>query len=434
MNLEELKFKRAVIFGLGKSGIAAAKRLASIGSQVCATEARSEILPEIKNQLISLGVEIELGGHTLSAIESADIIIVSPGIHLDLPVLLEAKKRGIPIISEIELAYRFLTKPIIAVTGTNGKTTTTTLIGEMLKAGGKKAVVAGNIGFPLIEVDDSSLDYVVAEISSYQLEATLYFKPWISLILNIQPDHLERHHTMEEYISQKSRIFINQTGDDYIVYNAEDHYVAEMVKGAKGKLIGFSINHPEIITLSPHKIKIPGRHNLENALAAAQAAYLCGIKAEVVAGVLRAFPGVPHRIEYVSTFKGIEFRNDSKGTNPDSTMVAIDTFKDRGIVLILGGRDKGVSLIPLCDKIKAHVKTVVLLGEAASRFDQALRASGFNHIINAEKSLKAAVDAAVNAASNGDIVLLSPACASFDMFNNYEERGEKFKELCLDLK
>ncbi|MFH1541508.1 MAG: UDP-N-acetylmuramoyl-L-alanine--D-glutamate ligase, partial [bacterium] len=320
------------------------------------------------------------------------------------------------------------TKPIVAVTGTNGKTTTTTLIGEMLKAGGKKVAVAGNIGNPLVEVDDTNLDYVVAEISSYQLEASKDFKPWVSVILNIQPDHLARHGSMEEYIKTKAKIFGNQTGDDYLVYNQDDSQVVSMVKPAKAKMIGFTKEQAGIITLNPEEIKIPGRHNLENSLAAAQAAYLCGIDKAIVAEVLKTFPGVEHRIEYVATKNGVEFRNDSKATNPDSTMVALDTYKGRGTILILGGSDKGTDLADLSNKVKQTVKEVVLIGEAADRFEQALRLVNFNSIHRAT-SLPEAVKKSYSLAGKDELVLLSPACASFDMFNNYEERGRVFKEV-----
>lgn len=402
---------RVTVFGLGKSGLAAARKLTSLGAKVRTTD--------IKN-----------GEHTLADIENADLIVVSPGVHLDIPVLAEAKKRGIKIISEIELAYQFLKKPIIAVTGTNGKTTTATLIGEMLKAGGKKAAAAGNIGNPLVEVDDSGLDYIVAEISSYQLEAIDKFKPRISVILNIQSDHLERHHSMEEYIKQKAKIFMNQTGDDCVIYNQDDPQVRRMVQGARCQVIGFSKGRAgEIITIKPEEIKIPGRHNLENSLAAASAANLCGISKEVIGDVLRTFSGVEHRIEFVLNIDGIDFYNDSKGTNPDSTMVAIDTFPNRGIILILGGRDKGTDLSLLAEKIKKNVKAVVLIGEAADRFDKALRSAGYQTIHPAGFSMKDAVKKAFSLASKGDIVLLSPACASFDMFSNFEERGKVFKEI-----
>lgn len=428
----DFKNKNVTIFGLGRSGFASAKKLALSGAKVFATEAAASIDAGKAALLKDLGVQLELGGHTEAALKNAELIVVSPGIHLDIPLLEEAKARKIPIISEIELAYYFITKPIIAITGTNGKTTTTTLIGEMLKAGGKKVAVAGNLGFPLVEVDDASLDYVAAEISSYQLEAMDKFKPYISVILNIQPDHFERHHTMEEYIRQKARIFINQTGDDYVVFNQDDSYVSKMVEKAKARLIGFSKDHPEIITLPPEQIKIPGKHNLENALAAAQTAYLCGVDKNTVAKVLKEFPGVEHRIEYVTTLKGVEFYNDSKATNPDSTLAAIETFAGRGIILILGGREKGVALHDLAEKTKRYVKEVVLIGEAADKFESALSEVGHNAIHRAG-SMEAAVRKSFSLAKNKDVVLFSPACASFDMFNDFEERGRSFKEACLKL-
>lgn len=429
--IKSFKEKKITVFGLAKSGIAAAKKLALLGAKVKVSEVKPEsaVDPKVVCELKALGVNVELGGHSKDAL-TAELIVVSPGIHLDIPILEQVKQKGIPIISEIELAYSLLSKPIIAVTGTNGKTTTTTLIGELLKAGGKKVVVAGNIGAPLVEVDDSNLDYIVAEISSYQLETIDSFKPWISIILNIQPDHLERHGSMEEYINQKSRIFMNQVGDDYLVFNQDDSKVLKMVKKAKAKLIGFSTKHPEIITIAPNEIKIPGRHNLENSLAAASAAYLCGVKKETVAKVLKTFPGVEHRIEFVALINGVEFYNDSKATNPDSTLVALETFKGKGLILILGGKDKGTDLSLLCQKVKENVKDVVLLGEATDRLKKALEKSGYNNI-HLATSMEEVVDQSLSLANKGDIVLLSPACASFDMFANFEERGRVFKKLCV---
>lgn len=429
-----MKGKNITIFGMAKSGIAAARRLASLGARVTITESRSakELDQNLIHELEGIGVNFELGGHTDRSILNAEMIVVSPGVHLDMPILEKAAGKGIPIISEIELAYQLLSKPIIAITGTNGKTTTTTLIGEMLKAGGKKAAVGGNIGAPLAAIDDRELDYNVAEVSSYQLETIKTFKPWISLILNIQPDHLERHHSMENYTAQKARIFMNQTGDDYLVYNLDDPRVVEMVKPAKAKKIGFSKEQAGIITLPPAEIKIPGKHNLENALAAAQTAYLCGVSKETVAEVLKTFPGVEHRIEFVRSVNGVSFYNDSKATNPDSTMVALDTFKGKGLVLILGGRDKGVSLEEMCKKIKDGVKEVLLIGEAAERFREALVKTGYNNIHPAG-SMDEAVKKSFQLSKKGDHVLLSPACASFDMFSDYEDRGRKFKQIVQQL-
>lgn len=417
---------RITIFGLGKSGLAAGKKLAALGAKVFGSDSNSKLA------LSPVNFPIELGEHSERTLD-ADLIIVSPGVHLDLPVLKEARKRGMPIISEIELASYFLSKPIIAVTGTNGKTTTTTLIGEMLMAGGKKVAVAGNIGEPLVAVDDQDLDFIVAEISSYQLETIDKFHPFISLILNLQPDHLERHQTMKEYARQKAKIFLNQTANEYLIYNLDDQAVVDIARQAKAEKVGFTKKRAEILGLSPAEIKIPGRHNLENALAAAQAAYLCGISRETVAQVLRIFPGVEHRIEYVTTINGVTYYNDSKGTNPDSTIVAIETFPQKGIILIMGGRDKGVDLKPLAEKIKAKVKAVILIGEAAPRFEGSLRSSGFTEIYQAGFSLAKAVGLAKSIAKPSEMVLLSPACASFDMFANYEERGKVFKDLCQKL-
>jgi UDP-N-acetylmuramoylalanine--D-glutamate ligase len=443
--MQNFKNKNVTVFGLAKSGIASAKKLVSLKAKVTVTEAKpaSDLDPSLLEKLQSDGIKLELGGHSSQSVESADLIVVSPGVHIDIPVLGEAKQKGIPIISEIELAYRLLKKtilrpcsgsvpsevevPIIAVTGTNGKTTTTTLIGEILKAGGKKVAVAGNIGSPLVEVDDEHLDYIVAEISSYQLETIVEFRPWISVLLNIQPDHLERHKTMEEYINQKARIFMNQTGDDYVIFNMDDSEITKMAKRTQAKLVGFTKSQAEITTLLRSEIKIPGRHNLENALAAAQAAYLCGVDKKTVAEVLRAFPGVEHRIEFVSKMGDIEFYNDSKATNPDSTLVALETFYGRGVILILGGRDKGVSLEALCQKVKEGVKAVVLIGEASERFKKALEDAGYTNLHQAG-SIEEAVEKSYRLGSPKDIVLLSPACASFDMFANFEERGRVFKE------
>jgi UDP-N-acetylmuramoylalanine--D-glutamate ligase len=429
----EFKNKRVTIFGAGKSGMASARKLVSLGALVTITEVKKELEPKILQELTNLRVRLELGGHTASSFEKAELIVLSPGVHLDLPLLEEARKKGIPIISEIELAYQFLSKPIIAVTGTNGKTTTTTLIGEMLKAGGKKIAVAGNIGNPLVEVNDSELDFVVVEVSSYQLEAINCFRPWISVILNLQPDHLERHHSLEEYLRQKARIFQNQKEDDYLVYNLEDAWVAKMVQPAQAKLVGFSWKRIDSLPLRPEEIKIPGRHNLENSLAAATVADLCGISQAKVAEVLRNFPGVEHRIEYVRTVKGVEFYNDSKATNPDSTMVALDAFPGREIVLILGGRDKGVELAGMMQKVKEKVKAVVLIGEAAAKFAEALRAVGYENFHHAGFSMEEAVKKAFALALPGGLVLLSPACASFDMYCNFEERGKDFKRICQKL-
>ncbi|MBN2057458.1 MAG: UDP-N-acetylmuramoyl-L-alanine--D-glutamate ligase [Candidatus Saganbacteria bacterium] len=424
-----IKEQRIAVLGLAKSGLAAAERLKGLGKQVFLSETkpRSQISPASLKALAELGLEAEFGGHSQKVL-LADLIVISPGIPLDIPIVRQAAAKGIPVISEIELAYRLLTKPIIAITGTNGKTTTTTLIGELLKAAGKKVAVAGNIGEPLVLVDDTALDYIIAEISSYQLETIVDFRPWISVILNIQPDHLVRHGDMSGYIKAKARIFINQTGDDYLVFNEDDPAVKKMAKTASCRLKGFSKDCFKIITLDPKEIKIPGRHNLENSLAAATVADICGVDKQVVAEVLKNFPGVEHRIEMVAEGNGVTYYNDSKATNPDSTLVALETFAGRGIVLILGGKDKGTELATLSKKIKEFVKFVVLIGEATDRFAAALKQAGYS-AVSRVNDLEAAVRTAGAKAVKGDIVLLSPACASFDMFANFEERGRVFKQI-----
>ena len=334
--------KNVTIFGLGRSGAAAARRLVPLGAKITITESLPEdkLDQELIREMKHLGIKLEMGGHTEAAIEKTDLVVMSPGVHLDLPVILEAGKKGIPVISEIELAFRFLCKPIIAVTGTNGKTTVCTLIGEFLKAAGKSAAVAGNIGRPLVSVDDTDLDFVVAEISSYQLETIVTFRPWISLLLNLTEDHLERHKSMNAYAAAKARVFMNQKRNDYLIYNADDKLVNALASNSEAVNIPFS---KKTAFLDPAGMLIPGEHNLENSLAAAHAARLCGVPLETVRQVLATFPGVEHRIEFVTEKNGVKFYNDSKGTNPDSTVVALKSLSTgkRNIILIAGGRDKG---------------------------------------------------------------------------------------------
>ncbi|MFA4858481.1 MAG: UDP-N-acetylmuramoyl-L-alanine--D-glutamate ligase [Candidatus Margulisiibacteriota bacterium] len=449
-----LKGKRVTVVGLGQSGLACARRLKELGAKVFITEAlpQEQISRETLRTIDELSVPCEFGGHTLSAIDQSFLVVVSPGVHLDLGIFEEAKKRKIPVISEIELAYRILKKPIIAVTGTNGKTTTTTLIAEILNAAGKRTIAAGNIGFPLIAVDDVKLDYVVAEVSSYQLEGIKDFRPHISVMLNITEDHIERHGSLDEYSRIKARVFENQRKIDYLVYNADSRKVLEIIKEAAAQRVPFSrkrkhhsgfymVGNQIIYNLCDRDLKLcsrkdiflKGDHNLENCLAAVAVAKLCGVSEEVIKQVLQNFKGVEHRIEYVASFKGVDFYNDSKGTNPDSTMVALKALssnrykgKPKHIVLIAGGRDKGGDLRRLCRQIKKVAKKVVLIGEAKERFSAALLSQTYADVLLAD-NMENAVSQAYRLASAKDVVLLSPACASFDMFANYEERGRVFK-------
>lgn len=429
--------KEVTVFGIGKSGIAIAQKLLPLGAHIFITDSspKEKIKSELIKDLESLGAQIETGGHTSKCIEKANLVVLSPGVNPDIPILHEARQKGIPIISEVELAARFFTKPIIAVTGTNGKTTTTTLIGEFLKAAGKKTAVAGNIGTPLVSVDDSQLDFIVAEISSYQLETVVSFRPWISIFLNLTEDHITRHKTMENYGDIKSRVFTNQKKTDYLIYNADDPLVSNLVKKSEARLIPISQAHAqEIIPLPLNEIKIKGAHNIENAMAAVSAAKLAGVPNAVIAQVLKTFAGVEHRIEYVVEKNGVRFYNDSKATNTDSTIIALKALGSdkKNIVLLLGGRDKMGDLSGMCELIKKTAKAVVLIGEAADRFEKALKKSGFNNIIRAS-DFKTAVTSAYRSAQANDIVLLSPACASFDMFASFEDRGEQFKALVKQL-
>ncbi len=434
------------VFGAGSSGLAALKKLRH--DRLFLTESRDRIDERTLKLLKKLRVPFELGGHTRKAVDSADLIIVSPSVALDIPVLKEAGRKGIPIISEIEMAYRHLKVPVIAVTGTNGKTTTTTLIARMLNKAGIRAKAAGNIGYPLIAVDDSELDCVVAEVSSYQLEAIDRFRPKVSVILNISEDHLARHRTMKEYSKLKAEVFRNQGTNDRLVYNYDDKRVREIARTAKCKKVPFSrrkvikqgayvkngsIYFRKVRIMDINDVCIKGEHNLENSLASVAASMLFGAGRKPVENVLKHFKGVEHRIEFVRDVDGVAYFNDSKGTNPSSTVVAIRALeKVYGIVLILGGRDKMTDLSDMCREIKAHVREVVLLGEAKARFKRDLRNCGYSNLHEAG-SFRDAVMMSRKLARRGEAVLLSPACASFDMFRNYEERGKVFKKIVSSL-
>jgi UDP-N-acetylmuramoylalanine--D-glutamate ligase len=437
---------KIAVFGAGKSGLAVAKKLGK--NSVFLTEEKKRLDGNILSELKRSGIKFELGGHTEKALRGTDLIVVSPGISLDIPSLRTAKKRNIPIIGEVELAYSFIKKPIIAVTGTNGKTTTTALIGRILRDYGCRVAVAGNIGHPLISVNDKRLDCVVAEISSYQLETAKNFKPWISIILNITEDHLTRHKTMKAYADAKAKIFGRQGRGDFLIYNRDDKRVAGIAGKAKCKKIAFSqdrrikdgafvdkgtIFYGTKPVCRVGEIRIKGRHNAENCLAAVAAAMICKVPPSSIKKTLMEFRGVEHRIEFVKRSAGVSFYNDSKGTNPDSTIVAIKAlYPAHKLILILGGRDKMTDLGPLGREIKRHVKDVVLVGEAKDRFRRALKKTGYKNIYDA-KTFNEAVKRSYKLAAAGDAVLLSPACASFDMFRNFEERGKVFKTIVAKL-
>lgn len=446
--------KKICIIGFGKSGVAVAKKMLEQGAIVKVSESnQKDAVLKQKIDLDISSIDFEFGGHTAGFCTLSDIIVVSPGVHLDIGPLEEAKKKNIPIISEVELAFMFFKKPVIAITGTNGKTTTTMLVGEILKRAGFRVGVGGNIGFPLISIDDKDLDYIVAEISSYQLEAIENFRPRIAVILNLTPDHLERYKTMSEYGKTKARIFENQGTDDFVIFNLSDPLVSEMVSLARSKKIPFSskeaveggyfVNNGYLAKLNENVIRsiirvddvrIKGVHNIENCLAAVASAALCGVPFEQIAKTLKEFEGVEHRIEPVETINNISFINDSKATNPDSTIVALKTVaKNNNVILILGGKDKGTDLSAMIDEIKRSAKEVVLIGEATERFKKALVSAGFMnfHLVS---SMEEAVERSYKLAKAGDSVLLSPACASFDMFSDFEHRGKVFKHIVRKIK
>lgn len=449
--------KKVLVIGIARSGQAVASWLASSGAQVTGTDIKTEQeLGDGLAHLQRLSVTLVTGGYPELQEGQFDLAVVSPGIPLTIPPVQAAIRLGVPIWSELELAARLIGEPIIAVTGTNGKTTTTALIGYIFQQAGRQAVVAGNIGIPLIgEVERTReqgirVDYWIVEVSSFQLELTFEFHPHIAVLLNLTPDHLDRHATIEGYGRVKARVFKNQAPDDFAVLNLDDPWVAGNISGLPARECWFStrqvptagvgVADGNIVygsngvrkTLCPvQDVRIPGQHNLENALAAVAAALLAGIAPEAIAAALSSFPGVPHRLEPVAVITGVKYVNDSKGTNPESVLKALDSYREP-IILIAGGKPKGSDFTKLAERIRTRVKALILLGQAAPQIEQAVRTVGYTAIWN-EADLKGCVSTAARLAKPGDLVLLSPACASWDMFRDYEERGDLFKKLVLGL-
>ena len=438
---------KIAVLGLGKSGIACANLAVSKGYTVFASDSgKARTHKEMK---LNKKVELEFGKHSSKVLES-DIIIKSPGLPNNLEILMQARKRGCLILSELEFALNFAKpKKIVAVTGTNGKTTTTTLIYKIIKSGNKNTFVAGNIGFPISEVVTrlNSKSILVLELSSYQLEDSPFFKPDISISMNITPDHLKHHHTMAKYIKAKANIFVNQTKQDYAIYNYNDKHLKKSIVKTKAKIFDFNnlktrngIFYKDKIIyikksgkiaakLAP-QINIPGKHNIDNILASVMASYLAGTKISTIEKEVSKFKGVEHRIEFVKEINGVKYYNDSKGTNVDSTKVALESF-DKNIQLILGGQDKGSPYKPIFNLIKKKVKNIFLIGEATNIIKKQLKGSA--PMVECE-TLKNAIKKIYSVAQKGDIVLFSPACASFDQFNDFEHRGKEFKKFVLNLK
>ena len=445
----ELKGKKVLVVGLGKSGLAAALFLRRRGAQVTVSDIRSaEALAKDIPALLEEGINVEAGGHGLLTFRRQDLIVVSPGVPLDTPELVQVRNFGLPIIGELELAARFLKGQTLAITGSNGKTTTTTLVGEILKSTGLPTLVAGNIGVPVISLIDDSTDdtWSVLEVSSFQLETTREFHPRIAVILNITPDHLDRHGSFENYALAKERIFAAQDESDLVVLNEDNPRAAASASRSKARVYWFSLEHPvpqgawvdggqilfrasidaPVETVMPlNAIPLKGEHNVENVLGAVCASRLAGATPQVIRRAVENFKAVEHRLEYVATINGVEFYNDSKATNVDATAKAIAAFPG-GIHLILGGKDKNSDYTLLSDLLRARVKAVYTIGAAAEKIESHLRGVVSLHSC---ETLDKAVATAAAAAHPGDIVLLAPACSSFDQFESYEHRGRIFKEL-----
>ncbi|MEK7846974.1 MAG: UDP-N-acetylmuramoyl-L-alanine--D-glutamate ligase [Nitrospinota bacterium] len=442
----DLKNKKALVVGLARSGISAANLLCRLGARVTITDEKRESELSENIRKLTKGISLKLGGHNGVDIAKVDLVVISPGVLWDSPFLNRIRENGIRIISEVELAFKYIKAPLIAVTGTNGKTTTTTLIGEMLKKDDRNVFVGGNIGNPMCEevLNGSSSELILSEISTFQMEGIETFKPHISVILNITPDHMDRHKSMAEYIALKKRVFINQNTRDYTVFNMDDKITAALSNEGKGERIFFSRirevdngafvrgnniifrrNRKEEIVSTLKDLKIIGVHNIENTLASVAVGGICDIPPRLMREVISEFSGIPHRMEFVREIEGIKFINDSKGTNVGATIKSIESFNEP-IILIAGGKDKGSDYLPLKPLIEDRVKFLILIGEAKKKMASVM--NGFGNILNAE-SFEEAVNEAFDKAEKGDVVLLSPACASFDMFRDYEDRGEQFRKI-----
>ncbi|MGA7522289.1 MAG: UDP-N-acetylmuramoyl-L-alanine--D-glutamate ligase [Acidobacteriaceae bacterium] len=447
----DIKGKKVLVVGLGKSGLAAALFLRRQGAHVTVSDVRSaEALAKEIPALIDEGIAVEAGGHGLLTFRRQDLIVVSPGVPVDTPELLQVRKFGLPIIGELELAAHYLRGKVLAITGSNGKTTTTSLCGEILEAGKLPTQVGGNIGVPVIALVDQSRDdgWSVLEVSSFQLETTDIFHPQIAVILNITPDHLDRHGSFENYVAAKERIFARQTADDALVLNSDDEVASRAAARAPSRVFWFSRKrivrqgafvHEGVITfraseqappqpiLKVEEIPLKGAHNVENVLAAVCAASLAGVDAATIRAAVMAFKAVEHRLEFVATINAVDYYNDSKATNVDATMKAIAAFPG-GIHLILGGKDKNSDYRQMRSLLQERVKVVYTIGAAAEKIHTHIE--GAVPIVSAG-TLEEAVKRAGNAAQPGEMVLLAPACSSFDQFENYEQRGRVFKEAVL---
>lgn len=452
----DLRDKKVLIVGLARSGVGAAKLLCANGAHVTINDIKNEKdLSEQIKMLEGYDIDYEFGQKADGLVAAHDLIVVSPGVPTSLSFFEEGRKSGIKIIGEMELGYIYTKCPIAAITGTNGKTTTTALLGEIFKKTGKKTYIAGNIGESIAacaaQTDEDSL--MALEVSSFQLETIDSFKPHIAAILNLTPDHLDRHKTMESYLGIKMRIFENQDANDFAVLNYDDKLLRDAAKDLNHDILYyFSIQsevkngvcikgdslvfcrdgYEDLLITKRQEVRLPGKYNLQNAMAAACMALLFGVDANIVRYVLASFEGVEHRLENVCEARGIRFINDSKGTNPASTICAIESMENP-TVLILGGYDKHVEFDELAKSFTNKIESVVVLGETSKKIAKALLSNGFGAVTFA-KDFEGAVYSAYELAKPGYSVLLSPACASYDMFKDFEERGREFKKIAYQIK
>ena len=442
----DLNGKRTLVVGLGKSGVASALFMKAHGARVTVSDTKSG--DELHNEipvLLDHGISVETGGHGERTFRGQDLIVVSPGVPVDAPPLVQARSLGETVIGEIELAAQFLPGPIIAITGSNGKTTTTTLTGEIMTAAGLPTLVGGNIGTPAISLAERAKadTVIVLEVSSFQLETIQTFRPKVAVVLNVTPDHLDRHRTFQIYTDAKARIFENQQASDFAVLNADDPTCVAMGMRTRAQVFWFSrqkevaegawvrdgnivfrdsSGQREILQVS--EVPLKGAHNLENVLAAVSAGVLMGCPPGKIRRAVHDFKAVEHRLEFVATIHGVDYYNDSKATNVDATIKALESFP-ANIHLILGGKDKGSDYGVLNDLIRQRVKRVYTIGAAAAKIESQVKGA---EIVHAE-TLENAIRKAHAAAESGDVVLLAPACASFDQFKSYEHRGRVFKEM-----
>ena len=447
MDIKILHTKKVSVIGAVRSGTAVAKLLQSHGAEIFVSDsADAEKLQSSLADLRLEKIEYEVGGHS-DRVYECELMVISPGVPSYAPVVLEAQKRNIKVVSELEVGSWFCRAPIVAITGSNGKTTTTTLTGRILSDAAKKHVVAGNIGtaFSSVVLELAETDAAVLEVSSFQLDFIDTFRPKISVLLNITPDHMDRYdHSMEQYAASKARVFKNQRDDDVLLYNIDDAWTNTMVLNAHCRTIGFSVRQKlaegafvedgNLVTsiggtrtkiIEIDRIFIKGVHNLYNSMAAVLVGQLLGVDVSNIQSTLKTFEGVEHRLEFIRRINNVSYYNDSKATNVDSVWFALQSFKEP-IVLFLGGRDKGNDYSRLSDLVRKQVKAIVAIGESADLVEQSFKGVT---VIKKASSMEEAVDLGRNLAQPGDVVLLSPACASFDWFKNYEHRGEVFKQL-----